>query len=96
MHAATAAVPASHPLLALGADLPVARSLSANRCSSTYWPAETLNVFMLRMAAAGHCVNAAMMLGDRDYALRQLTVALALQDHALRDLAGELHAYFKF
>jgi len=55
-----------------------------------------LNVFMLRMAAAGHCVNAAMMLGDRDYALRQLTVALALQDHALRDLAGELHAYFKF
>ncbi len=51
---------------------------------------------MLRMAAAGHCVNAAMMLGDRDYALQQLTVALALQDQALQALASELRSYFKF
>lgn len=62
----------------------------------TYWPAETLNLFMLRMAAAGHCVNAAMMLGDRDYALQQLTLALALKDQALRGLADELNAYFDF
>lgn len=95
MYAATAVVPASHPVLALDADALASRS-PVGRCAGTYWPAETLNVFMLRMAAAGHCVNAAMMLGDRDYALQQLTVALALQDQALRDLASELRSYFKF
>ena len=65
-------------------------------CGGTYWPAETLNLFMLRMAAAGHCVNAAMMLGDRTYALQQLTLALALKDQALRGLADELNTYFDF
>lgn len=75
---------------------PCSRSSSARPCPDTYWPAETLNVFMLRMAAAGHCVNAAMMLGDRPYALQQLTLAMALKDQALRGLAAELSEYFQF
>lgn len=95
MLAATSVVSASHPLLFQCE--PSAREHSARKsCIDTYWPAETLNVFMLRMAAAGHCVNAAMMLGDRPYALQQLTVALALKDQALRDLARELSEYFQF
>lgn len=95
MYAATAHVSASHPVLALDADGMTAPSMARCRPKATYWPAQTLNVFMLRMAAAGHCVNAAMMLGDRSYALQQLTVALALQDHALHDLASELRSYFR-
>lgn len=95
MFAATSVVTASHPLLFQSDSFAPARSERAS-CIDTYWPAETLNVFMLRMAAAGHCVNAAMMLGDRPYALQQLTIALALEDQALRELATELAGYFRF
>lgn len=96
MFAAHSVITASHPVLFQGersADLERSRRPS---CIDTYWPAETLNVFMLRMAAAGHCVNAAMMLGDRHYALQQLTLALALKDQALQEMASELSDYFRF
>ena len=46
------------------------------------------------MAATGHCVNTAMMLGHRPYALEQLAVARAIQDHSLNALALRLQAYF--
>ena len=59
-----------------------------------YWPCELLNAFVLKMAATGHCVNTAMMLGHRPYALEQLAVARAIQDHSLNALALRLQAYF--
>ena len=58
-----------------------------------YWPCELLNAFVLKMAATGHCVNTAMMLGHRPYALEQLAVARAVQDHSLNALALRLHAH---
>jgi len=62
---------------------------------ASYWPCERLNAFILQMAARGHCVNAAMMLGHRAYAQQQLAQAMAGRDDALRALAAELHAYFE-
>lgn len=59
-----------------------------------YWPCERLNAFILQMAAQGHCVNAAMMLGHRPYAEQQLNKACAEGDASLRALAAELQAYF--
>lgn len=60
----------------------------------TYWPCERLNAFMLQMAAHGHCVSAAMMLGHRPYAVQQLAAAQQVPDEDLRSLAAELQAYF--
>lgn len=60
----------------------------------TYWPCERLNAFILQMAAHGHCVSAAMMLGHRPYAVQQLAAAQQVPDEALRSLAAELQAYF--
>lgn len=62
--------------------------------SATYWPCERLNAFILQMAAHGHCVSAAMMLGHRHYAMQQLAAAQQLSDEVLRGLAAELQAYF--
>ena len=62
---------------------------------SSYWPCERLNAFILQMAAQGHCVNAAMMLGHRPYAEEQLAKALAVPDDGLRALAAELRTYFE-
>ncbi len=59
-----------------------------------YWPCERLNAFILQMAAHGHCVSAAMMLGHRPYAVQQLAAAQQVPDEALRSLAVELQAYF--
>lgn len=61
---------------------------------ATYWPCERLNAFILQMAAHGHCVSAAMMLGHRPYAVQQLAAAQRVPDEALRSLAAELQAYF--
>jgi len=66
----------------------------ADSAHASYWPCERLNAFILQMAARGHCVNAAMMLGHRAYAEQQLARAMAQGDEALRALAAELHAYF--
>jgi hypothetical protein len=60
----------------------------------TYWPCERLNAFILQMAAHGHCVSAAMMLGHRPYAVQQLAAAQQVPDEALRSLVAELQAYF--
>lgn len=62
---------------------------------ASYWPCDRLNAFILQMAAHGHCVNAAMMLGHRAYAEQQLAKALAVPDDGLRALAAELNAYFE-
>lgn len=59
-----------------------------------YWPCERLDAFILQMAAHGHCVNAAMMLGHRPYAQMQLAKAQRVPDPALNALAAQLQAYF--
>lgn len=59
-----------------------------------YWPCDLLNAFVLQMAATGHCVNTAMMLGHRPYALEQLATARAEQGEELHTLAAQLQAYF--
>ena len=58
-----------------------------------YCPGELLGRFTLLMAGHGRCVSAAMMLGDRDYALWQLACARATGDAALQRLAAELFAH---
>lgn len=60
----------------------------------TYWPCELLNAFILKMAAAGHCVNTAMMLGYRPYAMEQLALARDVRDDSLHALAQRLQTYF--
>ncbi len=69
-----------------------ASSGGMHRC---YWPAETLDAFLLQMAARGHCISAAMMLGDRTYALQQIERARALPGCALQALVQELSEYFE-
>jgi len=61
---------------------------------TTYWPCGLLNTFVLKMAAAGHCVNTDMMLGHRPYAQGQLALARASRDEALRALSARLQVYF--
>ena len=62
---------------------------------SHYWPCDLLNAFILRMAAAGRCVNTAMMLGHKPYALEQLAAARAVPDEGLHAAANRLQAYFE-
>lgn len=62
--------------------------------STRYCPTELLGTFTLLMAGHGRCVSAAMMLGDREYAMWQLARAQALPDPALRQAAIRLFAYF--
>lgn len=66
----------------------------AGRCHSAYWPQHELDSFILQMAAHGHSVHAAMMLGDVDYARQQLTAAQGLECPKLRALSERLAAYF--
>lgn len=74
---------------------PLSGRLSARPVAeAAYWPCERLNAFILKMAAHGQCVNAAMMLGHRPYALEQLARARALGDPDLAGLAAPLQAYF--
>ena len=61
---------------------------------AAYWPGELLNGFVLKMAAAGHCVNTDMMLGHRLYAEGRLAAARASGDAELAALAARLQAYF--
>ena len=46
------------------------------------------------MAGQGRSVSAAMMLGDREYAMWQLARAHATSDDALRAVAVRLFQYF--
>ncbi|CAN7343045.1 hypothetical protein ASF11_07685 [Acidovorax sp. Leaf76] len=60
----------------------------------TYWPCDLLNLFVLKMAAAGHCVNTDMMLGHRPYAQGRLNAAYDSRDESLCALAARLQVYF--
>lgn len=60
-----------------------------------YWPQNALQAFTLRMASHGLCVSSSMMLGDRRYALEQLSHAHAMADEALQGLAMELFHHFE-
>lgn len=60
-----------------------------------YWPNELLDTFILKMAASGQCVNTAMMLGDRHYAMVQLATARVSRDAELMALSARLQAYFE-
>lgn len=60
-----------------------------------YWPPHALQSFTLRMASHGLCVSSSMMLGDRRYALEQLSHAHSLADDELRSLAMELFRFFE-
>jgi hypothetical protein len=62
--------------------------------ASRYCPVEALGTFTLLMAGHGRCVSAAMMLGDREYAMWQLARAQTLADPVLRQVALRLFAYF--
>jgi hypothetical protein len=59
-----------------------------------YCPMEMLASFALLMAGHGRCVLTDMMLGDRQYALRQLACARAFDDPELPALVERLSAYF--
>lgn len=59
-----------------------------------YCPTELLSSFTLLMAGQGLCVSAAMMLGDREYAMWQLARAQTLPDEALHRVASRLFAWF--
>ncbi|MEO7548054.1 MAG: hypothetical protein ABIT82_06490 [Ramlibacter sp.] len=62
--------------------------------ASHYCPSELLGTFCLLMAGHGRCVRAAMMLGDREYAMWQLARAHTLADEPLRAVAVRLFTYF--
>jgi hypothetical protein len=86
--------PSSPPVARLDGRVAFAPAVDNDARGGTYWPCERLNAFILRMAAHGHCVSAAMMLGHRPYAVQRLAAAQQVPDEALRELAAELHAYF--
>jgi hypothetical protein len=62
--------------------------------AARYCPTELLGTFTLLMAGQGRCVSAAMMLGDREYAMWQLARAHTMNDDALRAVAVRLFSYF--
>jgi hypothetical protein len=59
-----------------------------------YCPTALLSAFTLLMAGHGRCISAAMMLGDREYAMWQLARAHTLDDPELRVVAARLFGYF--
>lgn len=65
-----------------------------HRAGSRYCPTDLLGTFTLLMAGHGRCVSAAMMLGDREYAMWQLARAQTLPDEELKSVALRLFAYF--
>ncbi len=62
--------------------------------SARYCPTRLLSAFSLLMAGHGRCINTTMMLGDREYAMRQLARAHTLGDPEVREMAARLFAYF--
>jgi hypothetical protein len=59
-----------------------------------YCPTQMLAAFSLLMAGHGRAVCAAMMLGDREYAMAQLARAHTISDPQLREIAARLFSYF--
>ena len=64
------------------------------RSSPRYCPTGLLATFALLMAGHARCVNTAMMLGDREYAMWQLACARAMDDAELGVVASRLFGYF--
>ncbi|WCM92261.1 hypothetical protein M5C99_18145 [Acidovorax sp. NCPPB 2350] len=79
---------------AAGGPCPAMPGADTFGCGPRYWPAHTLDAFLLQMAARGHCISAAMMLGDRGYALAQIERARGLPGETLQALVRELSEYF--
>lgn len=59
-----------------------------------YCPTRMLSAFALLMSGHGRPVCTSMMLGDREYAMAQLSRAHTLGDAGLRELAARLFEYF--
>jgi hypothetical protein len=77
-----------------GASLDSSDDFDLPLVTTHYCPTELLGTFTLLMAGHARCVSAAMMLGDREYAMWQLARAQTLSDAALRQVALRLFAYF--
>lgn len=86
--------PATHPARAAGISLEATDESHDDPVAPRYCPTELLASFSLLMAGHGRCVNTAMMLGDREYAMWQLACARAMNDDELRSVAVRLFAYF--
>jgi len=59
-----------------------------------YCPTQLLSAFALLMAGHGRAVCTSMMLGDREYAMWQLSRAHTMADAELREIAARLFEYF--
>lgn len=77
-----------------GASLEASDEYQEGLHAPRYCPTALLADFALLMAGHGRCVNTAMMLGDREYAMWQLACARGMDDRELSALAGRLFAYF--
>ena len=62
--------------------------------TARYCPSSLLSAFALLMGGHGRCINTAMMLGDREYAMWQLARAHTLGDPEVREVALRLFSYF--
>jgi hypothetical protein len=87
-------VPATNLARAPGASLEASDEEHEGLSAPRYCPTGLLASFSLLMAGHGRCVNTAMMLGDREYAMWQLACAHALDDAELRAVAARLFGYF--
>ena len=92
-HAHHALVPDGASALA-ESSLESSDDLAASAASPRYCPTGLLASFALLMAGRGRCVNTAMMLGDREYAMWQLACARATDDPELVAIATRLFGYF--
>lgn len=86
------AAPGAAPAAASGQQ---ASDPQATDTSPHYCPTDLLASFALLMAGHGRCICTPMMLGDREYAMWQLTCAQAIEgDAELARVAKRLSAYF--
>lgn len=89
----------AHPAAAAALATTEGASLEASdefeaEATPRYCPTGLLQSFSLLMAGRGRCVNADMMIGDREYAMWQLACARASDDPELVTLAVRLFFYF--
>ena len=79
---------------ATGSSLEACDDDAASAAPPRYCPTGLLATFALLMAGHGRCVNTAMMLGDREYAMWQIACARGMDDPELLSVATRLFAYF--
>lgn len=87
-------IPATHLERTRGASLEANDESLEEAAPPRYCPTGLLATFSLLMAGHGRCVNTAMMLGDREYAMWQLACARALDDAELQAIVSRLFGYF--